>query len=467
MLNCLSALTHFEFCSIIRFFSILLTLNRTMPDKKLGLWTSTSLVVGNMIGAGIFLMPAALSSFGSISLVGWVFAAIGSFFLAKVFSNLSKLLPHVTGGPYAYTHYGFSNFAGFLVGWGYVLAVSCANAAIVVSFVSALSTFFPILATNVIAAVVTGLIAIWLLTYINTRGIMISGKLQLTTTILKLLPLFIIAIGGLFFIHVKNFMPFNSSGTSVMSAIAACASYTMFAFVGIESAVISSSSINDARNTASRATMLGLFICTLVYLLGSISIMGIIPQNTLQHSVTPFADAAAIMFGGNARYWVSAGVTIAAFGALNGWTLISGQILYAIAKDKLFPAMFAKQNKKKAPYVGMIVNSAMVSIFMVMNYSKGLTAEFKFLLLLSVILIFVPYVFSTAAYIIIRLNTNQAHKKGQSWATIVAVLAFLYSLWTIIGSGAEAVYYGFIFLLLGIPVYVWMVYKNKSRDAQN
>ena len=436
-----------------------------MPDKKLGLWTSTSLVVGNMIGAGVFLMPAALSSFGSISLIGWVFAAIGSFFLAKVFSNLSKLLPHSTGGPYAYTHSGFGNFAAFLVGWGYTLAVACANAAIAVSFVSALSTFFPILANNVVASVLTGLIAIWLLTYINTRGIIISGRMQLATTILKLLPLFIVAIVGLFFIHVKNFLPFNSSGTSVISAIAACASYTMFAFVGIESAVISSSSINDARNTASRATMLGLFICTIVYLLGSISVMGIIPQNTLEHSVTPFADAAAIMFGSSARYWVSAGIAVAAFGALNGWTLISGQILYAIAKDNLFPAMFAKENKKKVPYIGMITNSAMVSIFMIMNYSKGLAAEFKFLLLLSVILIFIPYVFSTTAYIVIRINTKKEHKKSQ-WATVVAVLAFIYSLWTIIGSGAEAVYYGFIFLLLGIPVYVYMIYKNREQNTE-
>src|SRR3954470_13523511 len=101
-------------------------------EKKLGLWTSTSLVVGNMIGAGVFLMPAALASFGSIGLLGWVFSAIGSFFLAKVFSNLSKLLPHATGGPYAFTRYGLGDFAGFLVAWGYYLAVSCANAAITI-----------------------------------------------------------------------------------------------------------------------------------------------------------------------------------------------------------------------------------------------------------------------------------------------------------------------------------------------
>jgi len=138
------------------------------PEKnKLGLWTSTSLVVGNMIGAGVFLMPAAMASFGSIGLLGWVFSAAGSFFLAKVFSNLSRLLPHATGGPYAYTRNGLGDFAGFLVAWGYYLAVSCANAAITISFVSAMSTFFPVLASSAVIAISTGLCTIWLLTYIN------------------------------------------------------------------------------------------------------------------------------------------------------------------------------------------------------------------------------------------------------------------------------------------------------------
>src|SRR6184192_4032999 len=132
-----------------------------MADKhgsnKLGLWTSTSLVVGNMIGSGVFLMPAALAAFGGISLLGWLFSAIGSFFLAKVFSNLSKLVPNKTGGAYVYTRAGFGDFAGFLVAWGYWLANCGANAAIVIAFISGMSVFFPILSANAGAAILTGL----------------------------------------------------------------------------------------------------------------------------------------------------------------------------------------------------------------------------------------------------------------------------------------------------------------------
>src|ERR1700752_2324965 len=125
--------------------------------QKIGLWTSTSLVVGGMIGAGVYLIPAAMASFGSISLLGWAFAALGTFFIARVFSGLSKMVPGATGGLYAYTRVGFGDFAAFLVGWGYYISVVTANAAIVVSFVGAMSTFFPALRTNPVDAVMLGL----------------------------------------------------------------------------------------------------------------------------------------------------------------------------------------------------------------------------------------------------------------------------------------------------------------------
>ncbi len=438
-----------------------------MPQSsknKLGLWTSTSLVVGNMIGAGVFLVPATMASYGSVSLLGWVFAAVGTFFLARVFSGLSSLIPKSTGGPYAYTHYSFGDFAGFLVAWGYYIAVMSANAAITISFMSAMSTFFPVLAKSAVAAIATGLCAIWFLAWINTRGVTASGKTQLITSILQLLPLIIITIGGLFFIQPQNFHPFNSSGGSVYDAINATAVIAMFSFVGIECATIPADSVENPGKTISRATMLGLFITALVYILGSISIMGIIPADTLKHSPTPYADAAAIMFGSSARYWASAGMAIAAFGALNGWTLIQGKLPYAISKDKLFPGVFGRQNKVGAPYVGIIISSAFVSLFMVMNYTKGLVEQFKFLLLLSTLNVLVPYLFCAAAYMIVRLQRKKEGESGLS-AIFVGLLAFAYAVWAIAGSGQSTVYWGFLLLIAGIPFYIWVAYK-KGKDLK-
>ena len=181
-----------------------------------------------MIGAGVFMMPAALASYGSISIFGWTFSAIGAFLLARVFSNLSKLMPQADGGPYAYSRRGLGDFTGFLVAWGYWISIWCSNAAITVSLISALSTFFPILATNSLLAIVTGLGAIWLLTWINTLGIVTSGKVQLITTVLKIVPLLSVGIAGLFFFKMANFLPFNISGGSDLSAITATAAYTFF-----------------------------------------------------------------------------------------------------------------------------------------------------------------------------------------------------------------------------------------------
>ncbi|MDN3656013.1 amino acid permease [Ferruginibacter paludis] len=438
-----------------------------MPDQlpkenKLGLWTSTSLVVGNMIGAGVFLMPATLASYGSISLVGWVFATAGAFLLAKVFSNLSKLMPLADGGPYAYSREGLGDFAGFLVAWGYWISIWCTNAAIAVSLVSALSTFFPMLATNSLAAIATGLGTIWLLTWVNSLGIVASGVVQLVTTVLKIIPLLAVAIGGLFFLKISYFLPFNTSGTSSIAAITATTAFTFFAFTGLECATIPSGSVDNPEKTISRATMLGTGLAAIIYILSTVSVMGMIPADKLSHSLTPFADTAVLLWGSSARYWVSGGVAIAAFGALNGWILIQGQTPYAISKDKLFPAIFGKVNKKGVPIAGIVIGSILVSILMIMNYTKGLAEQFKFLLLLTTITVLISYLFSTVAYVLIKLQRKLTAASGH-WpaAILLASLAFLFSLWAIGGSGQEPVYWGFILLLAGLPFYAMILWKKR------
>lgn len=433
--------------------------------NKIGLWTSTSLVAGNMIASGIFLLPATLAAYGSIGLLGWLFSAIGAIFLAIVFGKLSKLMPNNDGGPYAYTRGGFGDFAGFVIAWGYWVSIWASNAAIAITFVGALSAFFPILATNPALAVLTGLSAVWLLTWINTLGIKASGKVQLITTILKLTPLVFVAVGGLFFIHAKNFVPFNSSGHSNFYAITSAGTITLFAFLGIECATIPAGNIINPEKTIPRATMLGTLISTIVYILVTVSVMGMIPVSELKNSVTPLADAGLVIGGDWARYLVSAGVVIATFGALNGWILIQGQIPYAIAKDKLFPGVFKRENKKGVPALGVVIGSALVSIFMMMNYTKGLADQFQFLILLSTLTSLVPYLFCAAAYVIISARKSNPGKR--EWVKIISIasVTFAFSLWAIGGAGQETVYWGFILLMAGVPFYVWVKIK-KEREAK-
>ncbi|MEI7588009.1 MAG: amino acid permease [Chitinophagia bacterium] len=433
---------------------------KSTADDKLGLWTSTSLVVGNMIGAGVFMMPATLAGFGGISLIGWVCSAIGAFLISKVFAHLSKMLPGADGGPFAYSQKGLGDFAGFLVAWGYLVSVWCTNAAITVSFISALSTFIPALATNAVLAITTGLATIWFLTWVNSLGILTSGIVQLISTILKIVPIVLIGVVGLFYIHWENFLPFNSSGTSTIAAITATTTLTFFAFLGIECATIPSGSVANSATTVAKATTLGTLIATIVYILSTVSIMGMIPAAQLKHSVTPFADAAVLIWGHGAQYWVSAGVAIAAFGALNGYILIQGQLPYAIAKDQLFPAIFTRKNKKGVPVLGVIISSVFVSVLMSMNYTKGLVEQFKFLMLMTTSTILIPYFFCTASYMIMRFKLPFKSSKYVALAILLAALTFIFCLWLMIGLGAETVFWGFFLTMTSVPIYVFAVWKR-------
>lgn len=431
------------------------------PPAKIGLWTTTSLVIGNMIASGVFLLPATLAAFGGIGLLGWVGSSLGAIALALMFSNLSKLIPNATGGPYAYTRTGLGDFAAFLVAWGYWISIWSTNAAIAVTFVSYSTVFFPALATNSLLSVAAGLGAVWLLSWVNTRGVKEAGLVQTITTVLKLAPLLLVSVVGLFYMHIENFSPFNISGTTNFSAITATTTLTLFAFLGLESATIPSGNIHQPEKTIPRATMIGTIITILVYVLGSVAVMGMIPAEVLKNSNAPFSDAAALIWGDSARYWVSAGAIVSTFGALNGWILLQGQMPLAAARDNLFPAIFRRENKRGTPAIGIVISSILISVLMMMNFTKGLTETFTFMVLLTTVAVAVPYLFSAASYAVILLQ-NKFWKRDMISKIILAALTFLFSLWAIIGSGEETVYYGFIAILSGIPFYVWMKRKKHA-----
>lgn len=432
-------------------------------SQKIGLLTTTSLVVGNMIGVGIFVLPAVLSSYGSISLLGWIFTATGALILAKIFSNFSRIIVSKSGGPYIYSKAGFGDFIGFLVAWGYWIACWVGNGAIAIAIIGAASFFIPELATNSILSVSLGLALIWIFTWINARGITDSGKIQLVTTIFKILPLLFVIIVGLFFFEFDNFPAFNLTGESNFSAISAVATLTLYAFLGIECATIPAGNIENPDKTIPRATMLGTIIVTILYILGTVVLFGVLPLDILQNSPAPFAEAAKIIGGNYGGYFVAVGVLISGIGVLNGWILITGQISMATAKDDLFPDFFKKENKNGAPVNGFIIGGVLSSVVMLMNYTEGLVEQFEFIVQLTVLVILMPYLFTAASYALIVIE-KKLHTKSWIKTFILSALGFAYSLWAIYGSGYETVFYGFLLMLIGIPVYIYMKWiKNKEN----
>jgi APA family basic amino acid/polyamine antiporter len=280
---------------------------------------------------------------------------------------------------------------------------------------------------------------------------------------LKLIPLIFIAVTGIFFIRWENFTPFNRSGFPVIQAITTTATMALYAYLGVECATIPAGSIANPEKNVPRATILGTVITALVYLFGSMSVMGMLSAPQLQHSVTPYSDAAAVIAGPRARYWVSAGIAVASFGALNGWILMQGQITFAVAKDKLFPPFFEKLNRRGAPSASIILSSVLISLIMMMNYTKGLVEQFKFVMLLSTLCSLLPFLFVSAGYVIIVMEKRPpANIRGWLRILIPAAFAFVFSLLAVIGAGQDIVFWGFALLLAGVPFYVWNTWRRKA-----
>jgi len=438
-------------------------MNKVGKTNKLGFWLSTSLVVGNMTGSGIFLLPAALAVYGGISIFGWVFTTIGILFLALVFSRLSKLITKA-GGPYTYTREGFGDFTGFLVVWGYWVSIWCGNAAIAVAGVSYLSIFFPSLKENNLLSGLVAISAIWIFTFINTRSIRIVGKVQLITTILKILPLLLFSTFGYLYFNIDHFMPLNLSDGSNFNAITASAALALWAFLGLESTTIPSDKVINPTKTISRATIAGTIITALIYISSTVAIMGIINPADLQNSAAPFADAAQMVWGSWASYIVAFGATISCFGALNGWILLQGQLPMSAAKDNLFPAGFKKVSEKGIPLMGIFISSVLASVLVSMNYSKGLVRMFSFIIMLSTLTCLVPYLLSSLVEITLYLRKKKNFNKKQFHIAIfISVPAFLYSLWAISGLGYVIIFWGIILLIAGIPIFVFIKLSGRRK----
>ncbi len=430
-------------------------MTRAKDQRKLGLWAATSLVAGNMIGSGIFLLPSALAVFGGISMLGWIVSTVGAFALALIFSRLCHEMPSA-GGPYVYAREGFGDFAGFLVVFGYWISVWCGNAAITVALISYSSVFFPVLGTDPIVAMMAGIGVVWLLTFINIRGVKEAGNVQLITLVLKVVPLLLMSIVGIFLIDFDHFVPFNRSDQSSFDAILATSALTLWAFLGVESATVPSDCISNPKKTIPYSTILGTSIAAMIYISSTVAIMGLVAPEDLVTSNAPFADAADFMIGPMGKYIIAITAIISTFGALNGWILMQGQVPKASARDGLFLSVFGKVNQRNVPAVGLVISSILVSILILMNFSKSLVEAFRFMILLSTITVLVPYIFSSGTYLLKNLKGKQVSRVDFIKHLLLGMLGFIFSIWAIAGSGEESVYWGFMLLLFAVPIYAWL-----------
>ncbi|MDR7085218.1 APA family basic amino acid/polyamine antiporter [Aeromicrobium panaciterrae] len=436
------------------------------PDHYMGLSQSTALIVGSIIGVGIFSLPYSLASYGPISLVAMAVATVGALAFAFMFAALSRRIP-ADGGPYAYSRTAFGNGVGFGNAWSYWITAWAGNAAIAVGWVYYVEHFIN-KGGSTTASILIALVGLWIPAAVNLTGLRNVGAFQVVTTVLKFLPLVFLATVGLFFISSANFTPWNTSGDTNMSAIGGAMAICLFAYLGVETAAVAAAKVRDPKHNVPRATVFGTLGSAVVYMLSLIAVFGILPTTALalDENKASYAVATNTIFGGT---WsgdlVAIAVIISGIGALNGWTMICAEMPRAAAQDGLFPKQFAVLAKNGAPVFGIVSSTLFASIAVLISFSgaNGATV-FTTLVLMTGITAAIPFGFSALAQLVWRFKDrsvgNAAHFVRDvvvASASLVAAIAFIYY-----SKNVDASWYvvwgPFLMtggaLLLGVPVYL-------------
>jgi APA family basic amino acid/polyamine antiporter len=430
-------------------------------EGQFGLPTASALVVGSVVGTGVFALPASLAVFGPISLVAFALVTVGALALSLTYRSLAAKLPS-SGGPYVYAREAFGDFAGFLNAWSYWITAWAGNAAIVVAWVGYVEVFVNT-DHHLQWSIAIALVGLWAPAAVNLAGVRSFAAFQVLTTILKFIPLVFMATVGLAFLDRSTLGEFNTSGQSPLGAITTSAAIALFSYLGIETASVVAGRVKDPTRNVGRATVAGTLACAFVYILGTLTVFGTVAHDQLVDSTAPFSDSADAMFGG---HWAGNSVAVAAvisgFGALVGWTLIVAQMPQSAARDGLFPARFARDTHRGVPGYGIVVSTLLASALTVISHTS-FDEVFTTVVLLSVMTAVVPYIFSSGADIYFLLRGPAHHTRGAVRDVSISVVSLGFGFWALAGSGYQAVYYGVFCLMLAVPVFVWL--RTTSRRA--
>lgn len=414
----------------------------------------TLLVVGNMIGSGIFLLPASLASYGSISLIAGLITAFGAIMLALVFAKLSTLIPK-SGGPYIYASVGFGEFIGFQSVYSYWIALWLGCVAIVMVLTGYLQSLFPDFMSPTLMCLIS-MAMVWLVTFMNILGVRIAGIVQVTTTVLKLFPLIMLLIIGWFYFHPDYLLShFNTSQQTDLKALSHAGVLILWAFIGLESATVVFAISKDPRRNVPRATIMGTLIVAVIYLMVSFVLMGMISNDRLLHSTSPFVLAAQMVFGHWGGWLVAIFAMISCIGTLNGWTLLYSQLTLAAADNKLFPSVFGIRNRHDVPALGMVLTATLISVTLILTLSTDLIHEFDFIIVVATLASLMPYVYSCLTELLLLRELPGLPNKDRRIHSYIALFGLIFAWWSIFGAGQETIIYMLIFLITSLPLYIF------------
>lgn len=427
--------------------------------KELGFWMCTALVVGNTIGMGIFLLPASLAPYGLNAMLGWIVTVLGMTMLARVFARLAREFP-AADGPYVYVESTVGKLPAFIAVWCYWVSTWVTNAALAIGVVGYLTAVVPALAVIPPALLSLGLV--WVFSAVNLLGLRTGGRVQVATTAIKLLPMVAIVLLGVWLLltdapvytrHVPT-VPLSLGGWMASATIA------LYAMLGVESAMVPAGRIQNPETTIPRATMAGTLLVAVVYIAVSSMALLLIPQAELAQSSAPFAILLDRYVGDGVGRALAVFVVCSGLGALNGWTLLSGELTASMARHGLLPSPLAKLNGRGAPGVALVIIGVLATLMVLMNYSKSLVDGFTFLTL-------VVSAANLPLYLLCGVSLLVLWRRGAGklppGLLVPGALGTLYTLFASVGLGRETVQWALVLGAAGVPLYFLLRWRKPTE----
>jgi arginine:ornithine antiporter/lysine permease len=427
--------------------------------KELGLFSLTSLVVGSVIGSGVFNMMTNMAASSGLMgiLLGWVVTALGMTFLVLTFRNLNKKKPKLDAGIYSYAEAGFGKFMGFSSAWGYWISAWIGNVAYATLAFSSLSYFFSIFGDGQnLASVIGASVILWIGHALILRGVKSASFMNVVVTIAKVVPIaiFILAVFLAFKLDIftKDIWGSADLGT-VFDQMKGTMLITVWSFIGIEGAVVFSGRAKR-RSDVARASFLGLYSVIAIYVLVTVLSLGVMTQPELAGLSTPgMAGVLEHVVGTWGAVLVNIGVIVSVLGAWLAWTMFSFELPFRAAEKGTFPAFFAKTNKNGTPVVALTVTNGLVQLFLFTFLVSASAYNLGYSLATSTILI--PYVL-TALYQLKLSIKEKAGTPGRSFNIFVGAVATIYGGWLIYAAGLKYLLLTSIIYGVGVVVYVLM-----------
>ena len=430
-------------------------------DKKIGFWTCTALVVGNTIGIGIFLLPASLAPYGFNALIGWAITVVGCMAMARVFARLARELPNADG-PYGYMRSTLGDVPAFMAIWCYWVSLWITNAAIATGVVGYITAVFPALAGVKPALLALGLL--WLFVIINLFGVRTGGRVQIVTTVLKLVPMVVVAGLGAWLLFNEPTVYGQQLPTTpiTLNQLMAASTIALFAMLGLESATVPAGKVDDPGRTIPRATIVGALLTAIIYIIVSTVPLLLIPQEQLARANAPFAMLLDQYLGqGNGR-WLALFVVISGLGALNGWTLLVGELTRTMAVNGVLPAALTRTNRRGAPVWPLLVTGLLASGMVLMSYSRTLVEGFTLLTTVVTAANLPLYMFCALALVVMWW---QGRKPANRDLLFLAIPGVAYVVFAFIGLGHEPFLYALALAAAGLPVYALMRWQRAQAKV--